>query len=153
MTTDAATLVDPSYRHVDKLAVPAESPGPLKWYDIHEPSRSIPDAVRFEAHARAVSMVDSSDVGFVLLHLCGDDFYFLLISRWRNENELWETVLAKSGDGSFDIVEPGATHATFCVWELAVVNAERLAWIDYLRTERAAADLAAYQAARFSGAV
>ena len=38
-------------------------------------------------------------LGFVILHRCGDDFYFLLVSTWRNENELWETVWAKCGDG------------------------------------------------------
>jgi hypothetical protein len=153
MTTDVAPSVDPTYRHVDKVAVPVAAPGPLKWYDIREPSRSISEDVRAEAHEKVASLVSPSDLGFVLLHLCGDDFYFLLVSRWRNENELWETVLAKSGDAPFELVEPGATHATFCVWELAVVNAERLAWIDFLRTARSAADLAAYQSARFSGAV
>jgi hypothetical protein len=34
-------------------------------------------------------------LGFVVLHRCGADFYFLLVSTWRNENELWESVYAK----------------------------------------------------------
>ena len=40
----------------------------------------------------------AGELGFVILHRCGDDFYFLLISTWRNENELWETVWAKAGE-------------------------------------------------------
>ena len=40
------------------------------------------------------------ELGFVILHRCGEDFYFLLISTWRNENELWETVWAKAGEAS-----------------------------------------------------
>jgi len=28
------------------------------------------------------------------------------------------------------------THATYCVWELEIVNAERLAWITFLRSSR-----------------
>lgn len=34
----------------------------------------------------------SGDLGFAILHRCGESFYFLLVSTWGNDNELWETV-------------------------------------------------------------
>jgi hypothetical protein len=151
-----ANPVDTAYRHVDKVAMSDDSfdrDSPLKWYDLHEEHRVVGDDVRAAAHETARALVSSSDVGFVILHRCGEDLYFLLICRWRNENELWETVATKRGDGAFDTLDPERTHATFCVWELAVVNAERLAWIDYLRSERTPAELTAYRALRFAGVV
>src|SRR3546814_4391337 len=35
---------------------------------------------------------------FVILHRCGADFYFLLVSVWRGSNELWEAVWYQHGD-------------------------------------------------------
>ena len=56
-----------------------------------------------------------------ILHRCGESFYFLLVCTWRNENELWETVWAKDGDGDV-FFRPwpieGTHRPTFCVWEL-----------------------------------
>ena len=161
MTTAGVPLdrvVDPGYRHHDKLAAPAPDvasrPG-LKWYEIRSPDREISDYVR--AQARAVLAGDdvftADDLGFVLLHLCGESFYFLLVSRWRGSNEIWETVYTKDGVESFELSVPAATKATFCVWELGVVNHERLAWTAYLRSSRTDADRVTYLADRFSGAV
>ena len=76
-------------------------------------------------------------LGFVVLHRCGDGFYFLLVATWENGNELWETVWAKDGDGDPEFhpwpVE-GSHRPTFCVWELGVVAHERAAWTRYLRS-------------------
>ena len=70
----------------------------------------------------------AGDLGFVILHRCGEDFYFLLVCTWRNENELWETVWAKDGDADV-FFRPwaidGAHRPTFCVWELGAVVHER----------------------------
>jgi hypothetical protein len=74
-------------------------------------------------------------LGFVVLHRCGDDFYFLLVCTWRNENELWETVYAKHGPNSpnFQIFPFDGLHrGTFCVWELGAVWHEQQAWGRYL---------------------
>jgi len=67
---------------------------------------------------------DFGEMGFVILHRCGRDFYFLLVCTWQNGNELWESVYAKKNDAETDFAEfpLAATHrATFCVWELAIV--------------------------------
>ena len=75
----------------------------------------------------------------MILHRCGEDFYFLLVCTWRNENELWETVWAKDGDERrFFHPWPveGAHRPTFCVWELGAVCHERQAWSRFLRSSR-----------------
>ena len=64
----------------------------------------------------------AGELGFVILHRCGESFYFLLIASWRNENELWETVWAKNGEGATGlraVAVEGPHRPAFCVWELA----------------------------------
>lgn len=152
---EPSSIVDPGYRHVDKYA--SRMPGSthsLSWYEIREPDRTIDPQVELAAREHAAREIESGDEGFVLLHLCGEAFYFLLVCRWRNGNELWETVFARSdGEAGFSLVDPDSTFATFCVWELAVVAAQRTAWIDYLRSERTEADLSAYRDFTFEGTV
>ena len=89
----------------------------------------------------------AGEVGFAILHRCGEDFYFLLVCTWRNENELWETVWAKDGDDdpAFRPWPAEGTHRpTFCVWELGVVWHEQGAWSRYLRSRRDEGALLAY---------
>ena len=140
----------PDYRHAPKHA----SPGPsivlgeatLKWYDV-TPSDA-PVAPEMRTLARRVledcveegSLEIGEGLGFVILHRCGSEgFHFLLVGTWRNDNELWETVLAKHADSDPGfgpwVVEDGH-RPTFCVWELGVVAHERLAWARYLRSAR-----------------
>ena len=75
----------------------------------------------------------------MILHRCGESFYFLLVCTWRNENELWETMWAKTGDDDV-FFRPwpaeGAHRPTFCVWELGAVCQEREAWTRYLCSAR-----------------
>ena len=78
-------------------------------------------------------------LGFVVLHRCGESFYFLLVSTWQNDNELWETVWAKDGDDDPEFHPwplEGSHRPTFCVWELGAVAHERLAWSAYLLSDR-----------------
>jgi hypothetical protein len=79
------------------------------------------------------------ELGFTILHRCGEDFYFLLVSTWQNANELWETVWAKDGADDPDFHPwpiDGSHRPTFCVWELGAVAHERQAWIRFLRSGR-----------------
>ncbi len=84
----------------------------------------------------------------MILHRCGDAFYFLLVSTWRNENELWELVYAKDGPKQLEF-QPfafdGLHRGTFCVWELAVVWHEQQAWKRYLLSARDEAARLTYQ--------
>ena len=74
----------------------------LKWYDIAPHETPVPLAIRALARrclrdaTKAGTLGVEDGLGFVILHRCGGDFYFLLVSTWRNENELWESVWAKS---------------------------------------------------------
>lgn len=149
-----ATIVAPAYAHVEKTATPTGVVGSMKWYDLREEGRDIPPAVRAEAHARVDDLVDAGDVGFVIVHACGADVTLLLVNRWRNDNEIWETVFAQRGDDAFEAVgDADPTRATFCVWELGIVDHERRAWADLLRGFRDDAALAAYLGSTYQGVV
>ncbi len=158
--------VRPEYRHISKLISPAPSltlyDAVLKWYDIAPPDAAVPDEIRELARA-ALEAADGSgelglsrDLGFVILHRCGESFYFLIVSTWRNDNELWETVWAKDGedDDAFSPwpIAPGHSP-TFCVWELGAVWHEQQAWSRYLRSQRDAASKQAYLGDSYEGLV
>jgi len=159
--------VDAAYRHVAKHARPASSSGLgdalLKWYDVAPPDDPVPPEVQTLARRALDDAVQVGELqlgdglGFVILHRCGSaGFHFLLVGTWRNENELWETVWAKHDDADPGfhpwVVEEGH-RPTFCVWELGVVAHERLAWAEYLGSERDAAARRAYVGDVFEGPV
>jgi hypothetical protein len=137
------------YEHISKHVEPGPSisvaDALLKWYDIAPADGPVQDEIRALAElqlreaARAGELSLAGELGFVILHRCGESFYFLLVSTWRNENELWETVWAKESDDdpTFHAVTVEGTHRpTFCVWELAAVCHERGAWSTYLSSRR-----------------
>jgi hypothetical protein len=161
-----AQAVSPGYRHHDKVAATAPSLAlgdtVLKWYDIAPDDTPVPLAVRALARRclrdawRDGAVGELGELGFVILHRCGEDFYFLLVCTWRNENELWETVWAK--DGAADVLfRPwpieGAHRPTFCVWELGAVVHERDAWARYLLSARTEAASHAYLRDTYGGLV
>jgi hypothetical protein len=159
--------VAPAYVHRDKRITPA-SPlslkgGRLKWYDVAYPETPVPDAVRqlgrayLEREARAGRIDVSSDLGFVILHRCGhNDFYFLILCTWRNENELWQSVYAHDAHTQSDFElppRPGPHRGTYCVWEMGVVWHETQLWRRYLMTARDDAARRVWFADTFSGLV
>ena len=90
----------------------------------------------------------------MILHRCGEAFYFLLVSTWQNDNELWETVWAKNGsdDLGFRPWPLDGTHRpTFCVWELGAVWHEQRACIVRISRARSSTGSASHRAC--SGAV
>jgi len=158
--------VRPDYRHISKLVRPEArlTMGEvlLNWYDIAPAESPVPLAVRALARrnlrdgAKSGKLALSGELGFVILHRCGESFYFLLACSWRNANQLWETVWAKAGED-----EPAFTpwplegdhHPTFCVWELRAVCHEQGAWSRYLRTSRDEAARQTYLRDSFAGTV
>jgi hypothetical protein len=157
------TPVDP---HVEKLARPEPSLAlegtTLKWYDVAPEDAPVPLATRAIARrclrdaSRAGELGDLGELGFAVLHRCGEDFFFLLVCTWRYGNELWETVWAKDGerDALFCPSPAGGAHRpTFCVWELGVVCHEREAWARYLESTRDEAARNAYLGDGYSGLV
>jgi hypothetical protein len=139
---------EPAYVHDAKLARPEPSimlgESVLKWYDIAPDDEPVPLAIRALARrclrdaVKTGELTAEGELGFVILHRCGDAFYFLLVSTWRNENELWETVWAKDVDDALfrPFTIEGTHRPTFCVWELGAVAHERDAWTRFLRSPR-----------------
>jgi len=89
----------------------------------------------------------AQELGFVFLHRCGENFYFLGLCTWRGNNELWKTIyfLKPNSMEDFALHPQDAQHKdTFCVWELAVVNHEMQAWTTYLLSGRTDQDADTY---------
>lgn len=157
---DTAAGVRATYEHVAKVVQPGPavptSGGLLKWYEIASaacPVEGEVAALAREALPLAAPQL-AGELGFVILHRCGESFYFLLVSTWRNENELWETVWAKAGEHEpafqpWPLAE--GHHPTFCVWELRAVCHEQAAWTRFLRSYRRAADMDAYIGDTYAG--
>jgi hypothetical protein len=152
------------YQHYQKLVVPCDDValpgGYLKWYDIHRAETPIPsdtrdqarDFLRTEASTRRLDLHD--ELGFVILHRCGESFYFLIVCTWRNHNEMWQTVYGRDGDAAFALVERPSDHlATQCVWELGATCHEREAWSRFLRSPRDDSAKRVYLTDRFEGSV
>lgn len=138
-----------SYEHASKTVRAGQSVALgntlLKWYEIAREDEPVPPTVSDLARlgladaARLGELRLGGELGFVILHRCGEAFYFLLVSTWQNDNELWETVWAKDGpdDPEFHPWPLDGTHRpTFCVWELGAVAYERMAWTRFLGSAR-----------------
>jgi len=162
----ALRTVDRDYRHHPKEVTPRarlELEGArLKWYDLAKAGEPVPEAI--EERARSFLVAQSrtgglkleGELGFVLLHRCGRDFYFLLVSTWRGSNELWETIFYKENEAMEEFALytfQGAHRGTFCVWELGAVLHEKDAWVRLLESHRRERDAEAYLASTFQGTV
>jgi hypothetical protein len=155
----------PDYRHHAKYVTPRpplEIEGArLKWYDIHRRETPIDEETRrsgrdfVAAEGRAGRLELDGDVGFALLHLCGDGTVLLLVCTWRNENELWESCYAKlAGKAGFELVPRGGRHKpTYCVWEMGAVWHEAQAWSRFLVTARDEPARRAYLDDHYAGPV
>ena len=159
------SAVQAGYRHLTKAIAPAApielGESVLKWYDIAPEGEPVPGPIRALARGTLRGAADSGplelddDLGFVILHRCGESFYFLLVSTWRNDNELWEAVWAKDGDAAGFKPWPseGSHRPTYCVWELGAVWHEQQAWSRFLRSARDAAARDVYLQDGYSGDV
>jgi hypothetical protein len=144
--------VDAEYRHYPKRVTPGEPlevPGVLlKWYGLHADDRPVPEEVTRLARARLLAApLEAAGLGCVILHRCGQDFYFLIVCTWRNSNELWQTVFYKNGDAMAEFAlfpRDGEHKPTLCVWELVPVWHEQKAWERFLYSARDEAAAAAW---------
>lgn len=141
--------VDATYRHYEKAIVSHGVVRPndsrLKWYDIASAGKSISASTRnlaqnfLEDQAALTSVPGTNELGFVLLHRCGESFYFLLLCTWRNSNELWETVFyldVEKMEGFALFPQREQHKGAFCVWEMGVVTYETRVWAQYLMSAR-----------------
>lgn len=155
------TQVSQAYSHYEKVILCHGVLGPtnsrLKWYDIAHSDQPIEQAIRdlardfLSRQTTSVGIPSAQELGFVLLHRCGEGFYFLLLCTWRENNELWKTVFFLEADRMADFAlfpQDNAHKGTFCVWELAVVSHETQAWKTYLLSDRADEDAGTYLTAK-----
>jgi hypothetical protein len=133
-----------AYRHVSKhvtFGAHLELTGALlKWYEVHPTDQPVsPEIAQLARDYLAATSLEARGLGFVVLHRCGNDFYFLIVCTWRNENEVWQTVFYKDGDAmpDFALVPRDKPHKpTLCVWELVPVWHEQQAWVRFLTSAR-----------------
>ena len=156
-------VVPEGYRYYQKRAEPSLdlnlSHAYLKWYDIYPLDAEITPDQRNECRNfvadEAAHIPLKDDLGFVILHRAGT-VLLLLITTWRNTNELWEAVYWKAVDGTepYQPMPCFSEHrGTYCVWELPVVWHERHAWVRFLSSPDDNAAKLAYINDRFSGMV
>jgi len=157
---DGDVGIDPEYRHAPKRVTPGEAlelrGTVLKWYAVHAEDLPVPDEIAKLARSYLTKgQLGARGLGFVILHRCGNDFYFLLVSTWRNNNELWETVLYKNGDAMTDFApfpREESHKPTFCVWELAAVWHEKQAWERFAQSARDEPAVEVWLRDRYAGA-
>lgn len=149
-----------SYTHRDKTCTPGAAAivggVAFKWYEVAFPETPVPESISDMARAFVAPLDVPGDGGFAILHRCGDNnFYFLMLQTWRNDNEMWESVYAKAhADPGFALFPRPAPHLpNFCVWELGAVWHERNAWRRYLLSARDDAARAAWAADLYRGQV
>jgi hypothetical protein len=86
---------------------------------------------------------------FCTIHESGERCY-LLVHWWAEGNEvhqrLYSTPVGQSGDFA-----PHASPAVGCVWELAVTDHERRAWLTHVLARPDDPDIDAYLASTISG--
>lgn len=151
------TQVSPAYRHYEKairchgVIQPINSR--LKWYDIARRDQPTDQAIRdlaqdfLSRQTASAGIPSAQELGFVLLHRCGEGFYFLMLCTWRENNELWKTVFFFETGRTQDFAlfpQDGPHKGTFCVWEMAVVSHETQAWTTYLLSDRTDQDATTY---------
>lgn len=85
-------------------------------------------------------------VGFVVVHQAAD-FAFVLVDWWAGENEVHQHLHSAPLDRP-DQLRPHPGQAVGCVWELAVVDFERRAWLRHVLANPDGPDLEAYLDAR-----
>ncbi|MBV8328700.1 hypothetical protein [Chryseobacterium sp.] len=128
----------------------------FKWYNLAEDPAEVLlqdiQSAKICIENSAENFQDTDDLGFVILHQCGEH-YLLLVCTWRSENELWESVYY-NGSGTFEIWDRNKTHLpTYCVWEMGIVYHESQAWKKHLGTFREESDKKDYLDNFFEGEV
>ena len=160
---DFGNVVPDGYMYREKLVTAGEDlslPNAyLKWYDIRPPEVEITEEQVSESRAfvaaEAERLTFANELGFVLLHRAGP-VLLLLVTTWRNTNEIWESAYAKevAAAGGYVAIEFENSHrATFCVWELGPIWHERHAWVRFLSSRRDEQAKLAYISDRFAGMV
>ncbi|HEX6469328.1 MAG TPA: hypothetical protein VF069_09550 [Streptosporangiaceae bacterium] len=90
-------------------------------------------------------------LGFVTVHDAGD-YCFALYDWWAGENEIHQRLYSAPLDDP-GAMRPHPTPAIACVWEFAVLDHERRAWLRHVLTRDGGPDVGGYLRDRFDGEV
>jgi hypothetical protein len=158
-------VVPEGYEYHEKVITPREGlslPGAyLKWYDLYPPDVEITPEQLAEtrdflaAEAKAGQLKLENELGFVILHRAGP-MLLLLVTTWRNTNEMWESVYVKeaASQAGYRPLHFETSHwGTYCVWELGAVWHERNAWVRFIRSRRDDEAKLAYLNDSYSGQI
>lgn len=156
-------VVPEGYMYYEKIITPREDlilpTAYLKWYDLYPDDGEITPEQRAEARACLNKEVEKlnlqGELGFVILHRAGT-MLLLLLTTWRNTNEMWEAVYTKDvtkAEGYKQQTYSNNHYGTYCVWELGAIWHERHAWVRFLSSKRDNEAKLAYINDRFSGRV
>lgn len=163
--SDLGNIIPEAYKYFKKKIMPGNllnlSSAALKWYELYPTGteitqKQIIEARAFlEAQAKTGRLKLDGELGFVILHRAGD-YLLLLLTTWRNINEMWESIYLKniSQPGSYSALKFENDHkGTYCVWELGIIWHERNAWVRFIESARDDAAKQAYLNDRFSGMI
>jgi hypothetical protein len=89
--------------------------------------------------------------GFVVVHAAPARSY-VLVCWWSDENEIHQRMFSAPA-GRPESLAPHGGAAIGCVWELAVTDFERRAWLAHVLTRPGGPDLAGYLAEELTGVV
>ena len=115
------------------------------------PSSQIVDAIKVKATETLPVPATDEDlygVAFLYAHQGRDGGGFASVNWWGNENELFHLQYEAPGSAVSElrsVTETGGSTA--CVWDLAVIEHERKAWVKHVLANDAGPDLDAYLAA------
>ncbi len=124
----------------------------LKLYGLAAPERGVRpellDVTRALAEQSLPPAADHHGAAFAIAH--DASFPISLIYWWTAQNELHSRIYAGP---SLDRMEPADPAAFGCVWELGIVEFERLAWIADVIGNPDGPDLDQYLRRRFDGMI
>ena len=144
--SDFGNVIDDAYEYYEKDIVPAGvlalPTARLKWYDLFPTDVPISAGERAECQAFVSAESErldlNGDLGFVILHRA-ESVLLLMITTWRNTNEMWESVYVNdptTSNGYVKVAVEGHHRPTYCVWELGAVWHERQAWVRFIGSVR-----------------
>ncbi|MEU8876610.1 hypothetical protein AB0D24_36810 [Streptomyces javensis] len=112
-------------------------------------------AATVEAAASALPSPARTDsrygIGFAIAHDAADRC-FALVDWWHGENEIHQRLFSAPLERP-DALMPHPGEAIGCVWELAVTDFERRAWLRHVLANPEGPDRDGYLAAHFTGRV
>ena len=114
-------------------------------------TRTAAQALPSPARQLAGDGLDRYGLGFCIVH-DASDHCFVLCDWWAAENELHQRMFSAPLNAP-DALAPHPAEAVGCVWELAVTDFERRAWLRHVLANPGGPDEAAYLHATFSGKV